>query len=245
MEEIIKTLIVEDDSVSTKLLKLLLKKYCPEIEIVGTAKNADNFIRLYFEKQPSLIFLDIHLEGRENSLSILNEIQNLDAEVVITSADAQHVLDAINDHQVAGYILKPVGVFDLKKVIVTAARNIHIKRAARNSIAGLSEKLIAISTPKMIEFLMVRDIVYLEAEGKYTLFHLTNGEAKMVSKNIGEYEKILPQQVFYRIHHKYIVNLQKVHNINKSEGSYCHLINGISLTIAKRRHELLRKFLSI
>ena len=245
MGEIIKTLIVEDDPMSVKLLKLLIKKYCPEIEIVGIAKNANHFINLYFEKLPSLIFLDIHLGGKKNSLSILNEIHNLDAEVVIISADINHAMDAINDYQVAGYILKPVGVFELKKVLTTATRNLRIKRAASNSIAGLSEKLIAISTAKTIEFLMVRDIIYLEAEGKYTLFHLTNGETKMVSKNIGEYEKILPQQVFYRIHHKFIVNLQKVQNINKTEGSYCHLENGISLTIAKRRHELLRKFLNI
>ena len=120
-----------------------------------------------------------------------------------------------------------------------------MKRAVRNSIAGLSEQLIAISTAKTIEFVMVRDILYLEAEGKYTLFHLTNGDSKVVSKNIGEYEKILPQQVFYRIHHKFIVNLQKVQNINKTEGSYCQLVNGISLTIPKRRHDLLRKFLNI
>ena len=245
MGEIIKTLIVEDDVVNIKLLKLLLKKYCPEIEIVGIAKNTKQFINLYFEKLPSLIFLDIHLKGKENSLSILNEIPSLDAEIIITSADATHAMAAINDYQVAGYILKPVGVFELKKVITTATRNLRIKRAANNSIAGLSEKLIAISTTKTIEFLMVRDIFYLEAEGKYTLFHLTNGETKMVSKNIGEYEKILPQQVFYRIHHKFIVNLQKVQNINKTEGSYCQLVNGISLTIAKRRHELLRKFLNI
>lgn len=245
MGEIIKTIIVEDDTVNIKLLKLLLKKYCPEIEIVGIAKNAKQFIRLYFEHLPSLIFLDIHLGGKENALSVLNEIPSLDAEVIITSADATHAMVAINDYQVAGYILKPVGVFALKKVIATATHNLRMKRAVRNSIAGLSEQLIAISTAKTIEFVMVRDILYLEAEGKYTLFHLTNGDSKVVSKNIGEYEKILPQQVFYRIHHKFIVNLQKVQNINKTEGSYCQLVNGISLTIAKRRHDLLRKFLNI
>lgn len=245
MGEIIKTLIVEDDPLNIKLLKVLLKKYCPEIEVVAIAKNTDDFVNLYFETLPSLILLDIHLGEKKDSLAVLAEIKELDAEVIIISADDTHAVKAINEYQVAGYITKPVGVFQLKKVIATASRNLRIKRAANNSIAGLSEKLIAISTSKSIEFLMVRDIVYLEADGKYTIFHLTSGNTKVVSKNIGEYEKILPQQVFYRIHHKYIVNLQKVQNINKTEGSYCHLVNGISLTIAKRRHELLRKFLNI
>tara|TARA_B110000902_G_scaffold172135_1_gene195851 strand:- start:1451 stop:2188 length:738 start_codon:yes stop_codon:yes gene_type:complete len=245
MGEIIKTLIVEDDLVNIKLLKLIIKKYCPEIDIVGVAKNIDNFVKLYFETLPSLILLDIHLGGEKNSLSIIKEINNLDAELIIISADDTHAIEAINEYQVAGYISKPVAVFQFKRVIATAMNNLRVKRAASNSFAGLSEKLIAISTAKTIEFLMVRDIVYLEAEGKYTIFHLTSGDTKVVSKNLGEYERILPQQVFFRIHHKYIINLQKVQNINKTEGSYCHLVNGISLTIAKRRHDLLRKFLNI
>lgn len=211
MGETIKTLIVEDDHLNVALLTALLKKYCPEIEVIAVAKNADKFIDLYFDKRPSLILLDIHLGEEKDSLEILSDLNEINAEIIIISADESHAVRAINQYRVA----------------------------------WLSEKLIAISTSKSIEFLMIRDILYLEADGKYTNFHQLNGEIKTVSKNIGEYEKMLPTQVFFRIHHKFIVNLQKVQNINKSEGNYYHLINGISLSIAKRRHESLRKFLNI
>jgi two-component system LytT family response regulator len=245
MGETIKTLIVEDDHLNVALLTALLKKYCPEIEVIAVAKNADKFIDLYFDKRPSLILLDIHLGEEKDSLEILSDLNEINAEIIIISADESHAVRAINQYRVAGYVTKPIGVFQLKRVIATAVRNIRLKKAAINSIAWLSEKLIAISTSKSIEFLMIRDILYLEADGKYTNFHQLNGEIKTVSKNIGEYEKMLPTQVFFRIHHKFIVNLQKVQNINKSEGNYYHLINGISLSIAKRRHESLRKFLNI
>ena len=89
------------------------------------------------------------------------------------------------------------------------------------------------------------EILYLEADGKYTVFYMSDNTKKVVSKNIGEYEKTLPDSIFFRIHHKYIVNLKKVLKINRSDGNYCQLLNGKTLSIAKRRQEELRKFLNL
>ena len=104
---------------------------------------------------------------------------------------------------------------------------------------------MAIPTSTSIEFIETNDIMYLEADGKYTVFYLENNSSKMVSKNIGEYEKHLPKDLFFRIHHKYIVNLNKIKVINKSDGNYCQLKDGKSLSIAKRRQDELRKFLNL
>lgn len=245
MGKTIKTLIVEDDITNIKLLKLLLEKYCPEIEIVGEARNSKKFIDLFFKKQPDLLLLDIHLGESKNTLDILSEIHDFTSEIIIISSDESYAVKAINQYKVAGYIIKPINTIELKRVISNVTERINLKRTKENNTDKLSEKIIAISTTKSIEFLQIKDIIYLEADGKYTVFHLTNGKEKVVSKNLGEYEKILPHHIFFRIHHKYIVNLQKVVNINRADGNYCHLVNGKSLSIAKRRQDSLRKFLHI
>lgn len=245
MDETIKTLIVEDDAINRKLLELLLEKYCPEIEVIGVATTSLEFIDLQFKKNPDLLLLDIHLGENKNTLDVLSEIKDFTSEIIIISSDESYAVKAINQYRVAGYITKPIEVLDFKRIINNAIEAVRLKKTNKNSALGLSENLIALSTSKNIDFIRVKDILYLEADGKYTVFHLTDGKDKVVSKNLGEYEKILSGQIFFRIHHKYIVNLQKVVNINRADGSYCHLTNGKSLSIAKRRHESLRKFLHL
>ena len=242
MSEKIKTLIIEDDDANIQLLNLLLKKYCSDIEVIGEAKTSKEFIDLLLKKKPDLLLLDIHLGEKQNTLEILAEIKNIDCEIVIISSYESFAVKAINKYNVSGYLVKPIDIIALKNVISQVSEKIQKQKSCKD---GLSEKIIAISTTKSIEFLMIKDINYLEADGKYTVFHLSDGKTKVVSKNLGEYEKILPDQIFFRIHHKYIVNLQKVVNINKADGNYCHLIDGKSLSIAKRRQESLRKFLHL
>jgi len=243
--ERIKTLIVEDDGLNIALLQKLIETYCPELDVIATAKNSDEFIDVLFSEAPDLILLDIHLGEQKSSLEILSEINDLQSEIIIISADESQAMKAINQYHVAGYILKPINIIQLKSVIETALEHIDLKSVARKSESFHSESVIAVSTLKSIEFLEMKDILYLEADGKYTVFHLLDREIRVVSKNIGEYEKILPSQFFFRIHHKYIVNIQKVVTINRSEGIYCYLINGESLSISKRRQDTLKKFLNV
>jgi two-component system LytT family response regulator len=244
-EEKIKTLIVEDDAFNVILLKKILHKYSPTIEIIAKATNSEEFVDLLFSANPDLILLDIHLGEEKNTLELLSEVSGIQAEIIIISTDESQAIKAINQYPVAGYITKPIRIVQLKKVIEKATKNIQLKRMANKSTGFLSDVLIAVSTAKAIEFLKIEDILYLEADGKYTIFHLIDKKIRVVSKNIGEYEKTLPFHFFFRIHHKYIVNIRKVISINRSEGIYCLLVNGVSLSISKRKQETLRKFLNV
>ncbi|MGY0407174.1 MAG: LytR/AlgR family response regulator transcription factor [Polaribacter sp.] len=242
MKQKISTLIVENDILSIKILNELIEKYCPKIEIIREANNTEKFIELFEKHQPDLLILN--LEEGKNTLEILDGFKDLDCEIIIISSNEFHAIKAINFCQLSGYILKPVDVLEFKKVIKKAVKNIEQKNQIKEKLKRhLSNKLIAISTAKSIEFITINNIIYLEADGKYTVFHLLNGSTKVVSKNLGNYEDILPHYIFFRIHHKYIVNLKKVLNINRGDGNYCYMVNGKTLSIAKRRQESLRKFL--
>jgi len=87
--------------------------------------------------------------------------------------------------------------------------------------------------------------VSLNLDGRYTIIHLLDKTTFFVSKNIGEYDKILAPNYFFRIHKKYLINLKYIVNINNSDGSSCELIGSIVLPVAKRRKEGLVSFLNI
>ena len=104
---------------------------------------------------------------------------------------------------------------------------------------------IAIPSTKKIDFIKIDNILYFESDGRYTIIHLTDNSTFFVSKNIGEYDKILAPKFFFRIHKKYLINLKYIININNSDGSNCQLLGDIILPVAKRRKEDLVSFLNI
>jgi len=109
----------------------------------------------------------------------------------------------------------------------------------------INDKFLALRLDDVIELVEINNIMYLEANGKYTTFYLLDDIIKVVSKNIGFYEDKLPQDFFFRIHHKFIVNFKLVSCITTSDGNYCILKNNKSLNISKRKLEPLRRFLNL
>ena len=127
-----------------------------------------------------------------------------------------------------------------------AENNILFNNISKHkSVAEGAENIIGLPTATNIDIVKIENILYLEADGKYTVFNMVDGSSIIVSRNIGTYRTKLPENLFFRIHSKYIVNIKKIRNISKSDGNYCQLTNGKSLPIAKRRREELCKFLHL
>lgn len=247
MNEKYNVLIVEDDIINSKILTTILEKFCPHIAVVGIAQNEEQFIDLLLNLDPDILLLDIDLGEEKNTLDILNEVDNLDCEIIITTSHLDYAIKTINEYHVSGYIVKPIKPVNITNALDTAVAKILQKRGEliKKGNNSITAEILALPTVNSIEFVETKIINYLEADGKYTIFYLEDGTNQVVSKNIGEYEKLLPKDLFFRIHHKYIVNLKKVKVINKSDGSYCQLINGKYLSIAKRRVEVFRRFLNL
>jgi hypothetical protein len=124
--------------------------------------------------------------------------------------------------------------------------NPQIKSTKTSIEAKTSDyNFIAIPSTKKIDFIKIDNILYFESDGRYTIIHLTDNSTFFVSKNIGEYDKILAPKFFFRIHKKYLINLKYIININNSDGSNCQLLGDIILPVAKRRKEDLVSFLNI
>ncbi|MCI2228266.1 LytTR family DNA-binding domain-containing protein [Polaribacter sp. MSW13] len=247
MRENFKVLIVEDDEINIGLIRYFLSIYCKTVTVIGEAKNINEFIDQLLHLQPDILLLDIELGEEKNTLEVLQEMDDLDCEIIITSSFKDYALSAINDYHVSSYIVKPIDVISLKRAIDRAVKtllykNDYIKRSEDDNFVN---DIIALPNANSIDLFDVKDVLYLEADGKYTVFYMVKGPNKIVSRNIGHYEMILPKHLFFRIHHKYIVNLKKITSILRTDGNYCLLKNGKSLSIANRRIEKLRKFLNL
>lgn len=240
-----KTLIIDDDIENINLLKVYVSKYCPEAEVLGEAKNVNDGVREYLRIKPEILLLDIDL-GNETIFNFIDAIDNIKGEIIFISSHTEFGVKAVN-YNITGYIVKPIKATELQKIMAKAIFN--LETALSNSTSA-NNKIdfpinIAVPTVNKIELIPVNTIKYLEADGKYTIFHLTDNQEKIASRNLGEYEKIVNPKLFFRIHHRYLVNINMVSNIYKTGGNYCELIDGKALPIAKRRQDLFHKFLRL
>lgn len=268
----IKTFIVDDEINNIKILEHFIKAYCPSIEIVGTSTTSTEAISLIDKLKPELIFLDIIL-NKSTGFDVLEEITFNKSIIIFVTAFNKYAIKAFK-YNAIDYLLKPINISELICAVNRVQENIinnnylnkeqikilaedlysNIKTPTKdNEITGLATNIvrdkysdiIAIPSLKKIDLVSIATIEYIEADGKYTIFHIENEKKIIASRNLGEYLKILNPNLFFRIHHKYAVNLNKIVNIYKSDGNYCVLSNGINIPIAKRKLELFNKFLKL
>jgi len=149
-------------------------------------------------------------------------------------------------------LLKPIDAADLKEAVRKAQEkiekqhgNIHIENLLRNIKQPSSQQKIALPYKDGYEFVEVTHIIYCQAEGAYTKVFLDNKKYILVSKTLGDIEELLPADLFQRIHHSTVVNLNYVTHFVRTDGGYVKLQTGEQLTVSKSKKELVMERLGL
>jgi two-component system LytT family response regulator len=245
-----KAYIVDDESDNVDLLKYLLKKYCLNIEIIGESNTFQDCINDLNTLNPEILFLDIKLNDK-NAFDILDVINSSESEIIFVTAYQEFALKAFK-YNAIDYVLKPISIEDLVVSVNKAILRIEEKKIFENQILNNfpssksnSSSILTISSLDKIEIIKKSDILFCKSDGRYTTFYLTDKTEILACKNIGEFEILLNDDIFFRIHNSYIINVSHVKNINKKVGYYCEMINGAFLPIAKRRYQSFSDFLNL
>lgn len=114
--------------------------------------------------------------------------------------------------------------------------------------AFLSQKLrykLAIPTSDGYEFVIIEQVVRLEAEGNYTRLMLQDGSNYLVSKTLMGFDNLLEKYSFFRIHRSHLINLIYLKRFCKGKKSYVLMANGDQLSVSKRKKEELTQLLEL
>ncbi len=240
-------IIIEDDMDHSEILKFYLSKFFKEINIAGEARTISSAMEILEESKPNIVFLDLELQG-QSSFEILEQSTNLEnTEIIIISSHPEYALKAY-EHLVTDYILKPLLLENLILAIKKAKKNIKLKMLAWSKNKDQNEsplKHLAIATVEAIDIIAVDKILYLESDGRYTVFHMEDNTSKVASKNLGEYTRLLCNNDFFRIHHSILVNMNHAINVYKKDGNYIQLSTKKFLPISKRKMPSLYNFLRL
>ena len=238
----LRSIIIDDEPQNAATLKNDIEAYCPVVQIVSICYSAKEGLMAIKKEKPALIFLDIEMPWM-NGFEMLEMFDEILFSIIFTTAHDQFAAKAFRLSAV-DYLLKPIDPDDLKEAIKKAQSKIeqqlgqaNIENLLRNIRQPSSQQRIALSFKDGYEFVEVATIVYCQAEGAYTKVFLENKKYVLVSKSLGEIEELLPVDLFQRIHHSTIVNLNYVTHFVRTDGGYVKLKTGENLMVSKSKKE--------
>ena len=245
----LKAIIVDDELHSLQTTELLVKKYCPKIEIIGLAESAEKGIQLIDKLKPNIVFLDIAMPVM-NGFEMLQHITYKSFEIIFTTAYDEYAIKAFKVNAI-DYLLKPIDTKELIQAAKKVTKKIE-KSEQYNKIDKLlntmgqpdiKNKKVALSIDGKIKMIPFDSIIYCEAESNYTFIYLTQSKRVILSKTLKEVEKILNNPGFFRVQNSYLVNLDHIKEYIRGEGGDLIMSNGDEVRVSRKKKEELMKLL--
>jgi len=246
-------LIVDDEHKNRETLVKLIDQFCYGIKVIGQAENVQAAKEFIDTNKPQIVFLDIEMPGG-NGFTLLEKFDKPDFQLIFTTAHADYAIKAIK-FAALDYLLKPINVNELKIAVEKAIESVQssssqhldqrfnvLKDNQKNE--GFDFKKIALPSLEGIEFYEINEILRCEADRAYCNFYLINGQKITVSKSLREFEELLSECNFFRIHKSNMVNLGHIKKYIKGKGGYVVLSDDSHVDVSVRKKELLMEVLA-
>lgn len=246
--EKLNAILIDDEQSGLRSLYEKLQRHCKQVEILKCCDSAEKGIEAINHLHPDLVFLDIEMPVM-NGFILLQNLHYKNFELVFVTAYDHYAIRAIR-YSALDYLLKPVEVDELQAAVEKAfnkrqsssSQNLRLDLLLEN-LGAEKKKFQRIAIPQRdgVQLVKIEEIIYLEASVNYTILHLHGGARLLASRNLKEYEELLPAEFFVRIHHSFIINVNYVEKYIRGEGGQVVLSNKTTLDVAKRKkQEFLR-----
>ncbi len=244
-----KTLILDDHRVNSEWLELLISEL-PDLKLVCKASTVAQALEYTRYNEIDLAFIDVELQG-EQGFDFITNIDKVNFDIIFTTAHSRYALQAF-EYAAADFIVKPINLKALKsaleRLVSRESRAITKsmdKSEKQEKHASISDQKIALQIDNAVHFVPFNDIICCEADGFYTRFYLENRPPALLSKNLKEYEQLLPKSIFYRVHKSYIVHIDKIEKYIRSDGGYIILNNKLEITVPRKKKDEFVKIVGL
>jgi two-component system LytT family response regulator len=244
MYKIMKAILVDDEPDGIRTLKKMLELHCPHVDIAATCSNALVAKQQIKEMHPDVIFLDIQMPGK-SGLELLTELPSKNFEVIFVTAHNEYMLQALQ-YSAADYLLKPVDEDRLIEAVQRVEKRLEAGKKEERTEALLhnlsktgdpAEMRLCLPTLKGFIISKLENIIYCEAERSYTVFHLEGNKTVTVSKPLLDYDTLLKDTSFFRIHKSFFINLLHVKEYQRGEGGLVIMSDNAEIEVSRRKKD--------
>ncbi|MGD0014274.1 MAG: LytTR family DNA-binding domain-containing protein [Bryobacteraceae bacterium] len=213
----ISALIVDDEQLACDELAYLLKDF-PDVDVVGTATNGIQAVRLVQELEPDLVFLDVQMPGMDG-LGVIRALKETDVALpyfVLATAFDQYAIEAFR-LEALDYVLKPVEKDRLALSIERARRAVQERAKAQPA------ETVARAQPQRTKLLVrsanrnlivdANEVVYATIDDGLITIVATGLEGQSNYRTIEELQSSLDPETFWRVHRSYLVNINRIKEV--------------------------------
>lgn len=232
-------LLVEDMPQALQVLQNDLAEHCPDVEVIAAAHSVVEAAKQLRQHTPDLVFLDILL-GDGTGFDLLEIFPNLSSRIIFVTASDEYALRAFRFAAV-DYLLKPVDPVQLRQAVDRAknqlahpAESMDLLRETIRRPDALPSR-ISLNTQERIAVVDIDQIVRCEADGNNTWFVLASGEKIFVTRTLKQFEQLLAQHQFIRVHQSHLLNLAYIREYVKKDGGYLKMKNGEIVPVSLRK----------
>lgn len=238
----IKAIIIDDEQHCINRLQGLLTDFFTETIIVGGSfTTVEAGVSAIKKLRPNLVFLDVQI-GEKTGFDLLHQLSEINFDVIFTTAYEKYAVQAFKFSAI-DYLLKPIDPDDLKQAIEKVNEKVHKADAAARfdtlfhnlkNIQGASKRICVPVVSGQV-FLQVNTIVRCQSDVNYTTIFTTDKQKLMVAKTLKEFEEMLTEYDFYRIHNSHLINLAFIKSYNRS--GFVTMNDQTELEVSTRRKE--------
>lgn len=243
----VNAIIIDDEVLMRQNIEKMVHEHCHNVNLVALADSVNSGIAAIKRHHPDLVLLDIRMNDG-TGFDLLRQLEPVDFKVIFITAYDEYAIRAIK-YSALDYLLKPVDPEDLKQAIDKAERLVVKELNAQLTVLAenikqedASLKKIILKTHDAIHLVSVRDIIYCESDENYTTFHLA-GSKIMTSRTLKEYEELLGESGFFRVHKSYLINVSCITRFEKAEGGSVVLNHTVRVPVSSRKREQLLEML--
>jgi two-component system, LytTR family, response regulator len=243
----IKAIIIDDIEQARITLKKDLQVYASDVSIIGEANGVVEGAKLLKTLKPDILFLDIQMQDG-SGFDLLDILKDIPFKIIFITASDAHAIKAFR-YAAIDYLLKPVDPDEL----VAALKKFREQKLNENEKYQLlneslknnhkSHERLALHTQDKIHIVNINDILRCESSVNYTEFYFANGKKLLVTKTLKDFEDLLNDQGFYRVHQSHLVNTKFIKEFVKTDGGYLIMTDGSNVPVSTRKRPEVMKML--
>ncbi len=239
----IRALLISGDRQTSPIIIPALSDYCPRVHYLGEAGSIREAIPRMTAEQPDLIILDTKLPDG-SGYELFRHADPAAYKIIILSNHIEYALNAFKIGAV-DFLLKPPDAEELAKAVNKACDLIGNEEKLQSEllaehIRNLNRKeKIILKTFDHVHIINQDEIIRIEADKNYSTFYIVDGRKILVSRSIKEFEDLLDDKGFFRIHKSHLINMSRIRYFDKAEGGYVVMSDGVPVPVASRKRDML------
>ena len=249
-------ILIADDDAGMRLVMRRLAEQAEGYELVGEAENGRQLIEMYDALKPEVVLMDVEMPGM-TGIECARAIQDRDPRTVLVFATAhEEYMASAFEVYAFDYLVKP---FKVERAMQTlerirdrlrggAGEPVEVPEAPRRS-AGLemvSDRMM-LKHRDGISFIDIPQIAMVMRENRATILLMQDGTRYVVGDGMAELDERLQDEIFFRTHKSYIVNLNLIDSIAPyGRWTYVVKLKGLredALITHERFEELQKRFM--